>query len=225
MSEVMSDTSALLEVPNGVVTPKAHMNTAIQISRPLLRRAAKKVLEGKLGYLVEIDEASSRPDGARLVARAAQGTLRIAVRTGLSRRMRATRNEDGRWRTLSDADLVVVAVPAWHRSDAVEVLGFSPQSVLDALNVAFERAPHETAPGAPVILALDEKVRNSRRSMPAGLKSQALWSYVLPIQDPALAHPAEAIFGDGFVERVKREFAQIVGVDVEKVIVEFKIIA
>src|SRR5688572_21967942 len=95
-----------------------------KIPRALLRRAAWAVLE-KLGYRVEADEKRQGvAPGARLLATKGNRTSRVAVRTSHSRRVRLMPRSDGNWRTVSDVDLVVVAVPAYRKSTAIEVLGF-----------------------------------------------------------------------------------------------------
>jgi hypothetical protein len=196
------------------------------ITRPFLRTAAQAVLEKKLGYRVEIDaQRQGVAPGARLLATQGDRTFSVAVRTSLSRRVRLMPRDDGYWRTVSDVDLVVVAVPAYRNSSAIEVLGFEASAMIERFNAALKTLPSSSAADLPVVIAIDEKTRRGSRNVPADLKSAALWHYVLPLSAPLLLDIANSQSRKGFVERVKREFAQLNGVDVSKVAVEFKIIS
>ena len=139
-------------------------------------------------------------------------TEEVAVRTNASRRVRGVRRDDGLGRTLSDVDFVDVAVPARDPANSVEVLGFSPQTIIDRLDATLKQLPKNSARDEPVIVALDDKVRSDART--AGLKSSAKWQHILSIDDPLLKEAATEETSEGFVQRVKREFAELNGVDV-----------
>jgi hypothetical protein len=201
--------------------------TKSTIPRPLLRKAAAVVLETKLGYRVELDVGGRGvAPGARLLATKGSKTEYVAVRSAASRRIRAVRRDDGHWRTFPDVDLVVVAVPARSKANAIEVLGFKSGKIIECFDAAVKELPGATPYDEPVIVALDEKVRSGARTVPAGLKASAEWHHIVAIDDPFLKEVtnAESSAG-GFVERVKREFAELNGVDVSKVAVEFKILS
>jgi hypothetical protein len=198
---------------------------ATKLTRSLLRKAASVTLETECGYRVDVEEnRQGVAQGARLIATKGSDRLRVAVRTSLSRRIRLMRRGDGAWRTISDVDLVVVAVPADRRSTAIEVLGFVPDDIIKAFDIALENLRTRDA-GFPVVVALDDKTRRGATNSAAGLKMKAKWKYILPLDAPALREPTEAETGAQFIERVKREFAQRNGVDVSTVIVEFHIVA
>ena len=196
----------------------------IGIDRAILRRAAWVALEMECGYRVEVDERRQGvAAGARLLATKGSRTSRVAVRTSLTRRVRLMPRGDGSWRTVSDVDLVVVAVPAYRKSTAIEVLGFEPETMIGRFNAALKSLAGGSATDLPVVVALDEKTRRGSRNVPADLKSAALWHHVLPLNAPLLLDVASSQSQKGFVERVKREFAELNGVDASKVTVEFKI--
>ena len=198
----------------------------IAITRALLRRAAWAVLEKDRGYRVEADDPRQGvAPGARLIASKDSETLSVAVRTSLSRRVRLMPRDDGSWRTVSEAELVVVAVPAYRKSTAIEVLGFEPKKMIGRFNAALKSLPGGSKSDLPVVIALDEKTRRGSRNVPADLKSAALWHHVLPLNAPLLLDVASSQSQKGFVERVKREFAELNGVHASKVTVEFKILS
>ena len=193
-----------------------------KLTRTLLRKAASVVLETECGYRVDADEIRQGvAQGARLIAIKGSQSLRVAVRTSLSRKIRLMRRDDGEWRTIPDVDLVVVAVPADRRSTAIEVLGFKPDDITKSFNAALEGLKTKRDAGFPVVVALDEKTR--RGAAAAGLKTKAIWKHVLPLDAPTLREATKAETGAEFINRVKREFAERNGVDVSMVIVEFRI--
>ena len=178
--------------------------------------------ETECGYRVDADEIRQGvAQGARLIAIKGSQSLRVAVRTSLSRKIRLMRRDDGEWRTIPDVDLVVVAVPANRRSTAIEVLGFKPDDITKSFNAALEGLKTKRDAGFPVVVALDEKTR--RGAAAAGLKTKAIWKHVLPLDAPTLREATKAETGAEFINRVKREFAERNGVDVSMVIVEFRI--
>ena len=76
---------------------------------------------------------------------------------------------------------------------------------------------------SPVFIALDPSDKGPAPKVTSGLKTRAKWRISVPLDAaPVDKHVA---FAGSFVERVKREFAELTGVDVCKVIVEFRIIA
>jgi hypothetical protein len=195
------------------------------IPRSLLRIAAAVVLENKLGYRVEAHvPGRGVSPGVRLLATKGSKTEDVAVRSDASRRVRGVRRDDGRWRTFPDVDLVVVAVPARDKANSIEVLGFSPQTIMECLDATLKGLPKNRPHDEPVVIALDKKVRSGARTVPSGLKASAMWQHVLSVDDPLLKN-VKTESSEGFVQRVKREFAELNGVDVSKVLVEFKIIS
>jgi ABC-type Fe3+-hydroxamate transport system substrate-binding protein len=195
-----------------------------KLTRALLRKAAGVVLETECGYRVEVDEIRQGvAQGARLIAIKGAQTLRVAVRTSLSRKIRLMRRDDGAWRTIPDVDLVVVAVPADRKSTAIEVLGFKPDDIIKSFDAALESLETKRDAGFPVVVALDEKTR--RGVAAAGLKTKAIWKYFLSLDAPALGEATKAETGAEFINRVKREFAERNGVNVSMVVVEFRLVA
>jgi hypothetical protein len=195
-----------------------------KLTRALLRKAAGVVLETECGYRVDADEIRQGvAQGARLIASKGAQTLRVAVRTSLSRKIRLMRRDDGAWRTIPDVDLVVVAVPADRTSTAIEVLGFKPDDIIKSFDAALESLETKRDAGFPVVVALDQKTR--RGTAAAGLKTKAIWTHVLPLDAPTLREATKAETGAEFINRVKREFAERNGVDVSMVAVEFRVLA
>jgi hypothetical protein len=196
------------------------------ISRSRLRKAAAVVLESKLGYRVEPAVGGRGvTSGARLLATKGSKTERVAVRSDASRRLRGVRREDGRWRTFPDVDLIVVAVPARGKANTIEVLGFSPRTVMEFMDATLKELSRNAPYDEPVIVALDGRTRSGAPTALSGLKSSAKWQHILSTDDPLLKEAIRSDTPEGFIQRVKREFAELNGVDVSKVAVEFKIIS
>ena len=201
----------------------AMIGNPAKLTRPLLRKAASVILETECGYRVDADQIRQGvAQGARLIAIKGSQSLRVAVRTSLSRKIRLMRRDDGAWRTIPDVDLVVIAVPADRSSTAIEVLGFKPDDIIKSFDVALQSLKTKRDAGFPVVVALDEK---TRRGAAAGLKTKAIWKYVLPLDAPTLREASKAETGAEFINRVKREFAERNGVDVSMVVVEFRVVS
>jgi hypothetical protein len=71
---------------------------------------------------------------------------------------------------------------------------------------------------SPIFIALDHQLDDSDE-LCSNLKKKSSWSMMVPLKPQRTA--AEGL---GFVERVKREFAELNGVDISKVLVNFQII-
>jgi hypothetical protein len=147
----------------------------------------------------------------------------VAVRTSLARELGFARRPEGSWVTLPNVDEVVVAVPSAEEVDDAEVLAFDAHTLIEAFDVALA-AQKKNGPGlfstAPVFIALD-----GESSATSGLKGKAKWRLVIPRSALSARRKENASATEGFVDRVKREFAEMNGVDVSKVVIEFKIIA
>jgi hypothetical protein len=196
-----------------------------KLTRALLRKAAGVILETECGYRVDVDEIRQGvAPGARLIAVKGAQKLRVAVRTSLSRKIRLMRRNDGKWRTIQDVDLVVVAVPADRGATAIEVLGFKRDDFIEIFDAALQSLKANRDAGFPVVVALDEKTKHGSAAA-AGLKTKAIWKHVLPLDAPTLREATKAETGAEFINRVKREFAERNGVDVNMVVVEFRVVS
>lgn len=186
-----------------------------------LRRAARKALAAQ-GYSGLEPVAGAA--GARLECRKDGASVLAMVRTSANRAVGWMRDEAGDWRGLAEAGLVVVAtLDDEAKPTKAEVYGFAPATLragLDAmLKVRLARAP-ELAKTAPVFVYLDDR----KPSLPPGIKPQALWTTTLPLTPGQPAAPsAKAAAKSGFADRVREQFARMMGVPVDKVVVEFRV--
>jgi hypothetical protein len=197
----------------------------MELTRALLRQAAGIVLETECGYRVDADGIRQGvAQGARLIATKGAQKLRVAVRTSLTRKIRLMRRNDGKWRTIPDVDLVVIAVPADRPATAIEVLGFRPDDMIQAFDAALQILKSNRDAGFPVVVALDEKTKHGAATA-AGLKAKAIWKHILPLDAPTLRKATKAETGVEFINRVKTEFAARNGVDASMVVVEFRVVS
>lgn len=202
-----------------------HIPTGIAEERPLkmritktqLRACARTALEERRGYSVKVDKGQGFVPGARLTAIKGTKELKVAVRTSLDREIGLMRDQDGNWRTIPKVAMVVVAVPAVDDPALVEVFGFDPKILKREFDAALaaqrERHP-DLSHKAPIFVSLDKV-----SGVISGLKRKKEWREVLPINSVSPQRNATI----GFIERVKREFAELMGVDVSKVTVDFHI--
>jgi hypothetical protein len=145
-----------------------------------------------------------------------------AVRTSLARELGFARRPKGSWVTLPNVDEVVVVVPSADEVDDAEALAFDAQILIEAFDAALAAQKKDRLglfSTAPVFIALDGDL-----SVTSGLKRKAKWRMVIPRSALSSRRKVNAST-NAFVDRVKREFAEMNGVDVSKVVIEFKIIA
>lgn len=130
-----------------------------------------------------------------------------------------------RWRTAHAVDLVLAVVPA-QTGDAFEVLAFESETLIGAFDEAWqalERAGRSLSFEIPVFIPLDRIARKNVGHEIANLKDSAIWKVVFSAKDVEAAtssHDTEAL-----IERFKREFAEMIGVEVAKIVVEVRIVS
>jgi hypothetical protein len=172
--------------------------------------------------LVKVDKGQGFVPGARLTAIKGATEIKVAVRTSLDREIGLMRDHDGNWRTIPKVAMVVVAVPAVDDPASVEVFGFDPKVLKRefdaALAAQLERHP-DLSHKAPIFVSLDKVSGKAKSGVISGLKTKRQWREVLLLNSVSPQGDATV----GFIERVKREFAELMGVDVSKVTVDFHI--
>jgi hypothetical protein len=194
-----------------------------KVKKSILRECARLALEQR-GFSVEVITGAGIVHGARLRATKGSHQRDVAVRTSLDREVGLTRHSDGRWATIPRMDEVIVVVPSMDDANAAEVLSFASNAIVGAFDAALEARQREKpdfSPKSPIFVALDEVPR--RHPSESGLKAKAQWHTVLPLTSvsrPRLSQTGSAV---GFIERVRQEFAELHGVDVSNVTVEFRI--
>jgi hypothetical protein len=190
-----------------------------KIRKRHLRECARVALEGR-GLRVEMKTGAGIVPGARLRTFHGSEAREIAVRTSLDREVGFNRHPDGRWITIPTVDEIVVAVPSTEDPSSAEVLSFDREVVIDACNAALsaqKRQYPELSHKAPIFIALDTSDKGRSSKVASGLTAKAKWRISIPlgtVRTPRV---------ESFIERVKREFADLNGVDVSRVVVEFTI--
>jgi len=190
----------------------------MRITKIRLRECARAALEQRRGYSVAVEKGQGFVPGVRLTAHKGAKEIKVAVRTSSDREIGLTRDRKGNWRTIPKVAMVVVAVPAIDDPASVEVFGFDPKVLKREFDAAlaaqlkrYPDLPHKV----PIFVSLD-KVSGKAKS---GLKTKSEWREVLLLNSVGPRGDATV----GFIERVKREFAELTGVDVSKVTVDFHI--
>jgi hypothetical protein len=193
----------------------------MRITRSQLRACARAALERR-GYLVKINKGQGFVPGTRLTAIKGAKEINVSVRTSLDREIGLLRDHEGNWRTIPKMAMVVVAVPVVGDPASVEAFGFDPKVLIREFDaaLAIQRRRHpDFSHKAPIFVPLDKASGKEKTELISGLKKKMLWREVLQLKFVKLQGDAAT----GFIERVKREFAELMGVDVSKVTVEFHI--
>lgn len=191
-----------------------------------LRECARIALQAR-GLRVQLRPGAGIVPGARLRTFLGADERQVAVRTSLGREVGFARNPDG-WATITKVDEVVVAVPSADDPDAAEVLGFDRKVLIEACDAALaarRKKYPKLSSSAPIFIAIDGAKAKAGRKQDAladlvDLKSKANWTTHVPLSAASEHRAAEP-----FIERVKREFAELNGVDVSKVVVVFKVVS
>lgn len=190
----------------------------VKLTKVLMRAAAEIALRDR-GYEIELVASPGVIPGARLKARKHGVDLQIAVRAASDRELGLVRDGNNRWKTIPRMDAVIAAAPAQGDRHHIEVYWFEAGELLQQFDQELARRLHhksDFSPKAPIFLPLDDR-EGERGPRQAGLKHLAKWN--------ALVQAASVAPVNSFVERVKREFAALNGVDVSRVEVKFRILA
>jgi hypothetical protein len=175
----------------------------------------------------EIREKTGRGilPGARLSASKGGETVEVSVKISPERLLGFSRKPNElTWRTLSSVDLVLTIVPSRSATGRLEVYCFEKSRLIEVFDRALDemrRAGRAPSYEMALFVPLDEPSRKNVGHSEAGLAQLALWT------DEVDSDHYQKHFASGqetFVERAKREFAKINGVDVSKVRVRFEII-
>lgn len=131
------------------------------------------------------------------------------------------RSDDGKWQTISDVDLVMVAVPSAPRG-GVDIYCFKCNALIKHFEKCLAARKRPLSLKAPVFVALDDRPLKNSTCIGAGLGKIASWQEsmlldeVSPISDKSV--------WDAFLDRVTRAAAKLIGVDAANISVEFRIV-
>ena len=201
----------------------------MKIRKEFLRESARLALAEQGYSRVEVTHGPGIVPGARLTAVKDEAPKLIVVRTSSDREVGLLRNEDGDWRTIPMADLILAAVPA-DDAAAADVFAFDRDVLLNVFNATVDvlekNKRNKSRFKAPVFVALDD-VKNSRTGrVHPGLKTRALWQVQIPLSRSALARASGSTGATRaeLIERLKQEMAEFAGVDISKIILEIRIV-
>ena len=191
----------------------------LPISKEILRDAAQLALRRR-GYEVKIYTAPGAAPGTRLIAVKEAEELRIAVRTSQRREVGIVQAAKGGWKTVSNVEQVLVAVPS-KSPDHVEVLCFDSEAFVGGLKDRLRKLDLRVEPNVPIFVPLDAVPLKGSAAGVSGLKTLALWGDEFETKE--LRRQSKAKQWDELIARVTRDIAAFVGVGPERVIVDFRI--
>jgi hypothetical protein len=196
----------------------------MRMSKEVLRGCARIVLEDD-GYQVSLKPGPGIVAGARLSIAKGSTIRTVAVRTSVDRDLGLVRRSDGQWRTIMRVGQVIVSTPSSNNPNNLDVFSFDPKLLMEIFDDAVKAKGDQRSDfRLPVFIALDDKESKSGSVLP-GLSARAQWRKTITPNEDMLRRTSQSRAGLGFIERVKREFAEINGVDVSKVVVDFRIVA
>jgi hypothetical protein len=197
----------------------------MRLRKQHLRECARAALEAR-GLRVERKPGQGIIPGARLRTFLGSKVSQVAVRTSLDREIGFARHPDGHWMTIPNVDEIVVAVPSDEDPSSAEVFGFERDVMIkccDAALAAREKGRAKISYKAPIFIALESNQRHPADPT-AGLKIKAKWRTLIPLAS-VTTESSSAESTESFVERVKREFAKLTGVDVSKITLEIRVVS
>jgi hypothetical protein len=201
----------------------------LKIGKEFLRESARLALAEKGYEQVEIAHGPGIVPGARLTALKEGSPVLIAVRTSSDREIGLLRNQNGAWRTIPKVDLVLAAVPA-NDAPAADVFAFDRDVLLNVFNatvdVTEKNKRTKSRFKAPIFIALDDVTNSRMGKIQPGLKAGARWQVQIPTSRSALpiASGKTPESHTQLIERLKRQVATSIGVDMSKVVLEIRII-
>jgi hypothetical protein len=189
-----------------------------------LRECGRLAIEKTSDPPPQIEEARGPGivPGARLRVTEGSNERTVAIRTSWDRQVGFARRPDGRWVTMPNVDEVLVVVPSAEEPDLAEVFSFDSHTLIEAFDAALaarKTKGQDLSRTAPIFVALE-----GESDVTSGLKSKAKPPLTISRSELLMRRRANRAAGEGFIDRVKREFAEMNGVEVSKVSVEFKII-
>ena len=190
------------------------------LRRRLYRSCAPVVLKVE-GYEVETDLRAGGIPPMRLMAKIEGRAVSMVIRTSLTRKLKGNRDAHGKWRTIPNCDEVLAIVPAYGDPGSIEALRFDSEKVIGALDAdlkALEERGSRIPLEQPVVLPLDGKRLSRSETVTPGLKRIAKWSKEFTLS--ALLQTAPNSPQNQSIERMKREFAALNGVDESQVVVD-----
>lgn len=191
------------------------------MTRDQLRTCARTALEQR-GYSASIHVVPRAASGARLIAVKGENRLTVAVRTSMKREAGFMRSPDGGWKTISNVDWVVVAVPSRSRGK-VDVYFFTSSELISFFEKCLSVHKHTLNSKSPVFVALDEKPTKKFACVGYGLTKIAFDEEHLTLHKTSAVGDDEV--WDTFVDRVTREAASLLGRRVDRVLLKFEILA
>lgn len=199
------------------------------MSRKLAKRELRRLAamaKQRQGYSIEDVGGRGIAPGARLQAKKGLFKTSIAVRTSHDRKVGLTRTETGKWRTVLKVEEVLVAAISRDNPNMVEVLCFKRSVLVRAFNrrVASDDELRRPRNGkySPVFIELDSNWKDEK-CIRSNLKKKAEWSRLLPLTLDTSGSASRMTVSE-VIDRAKRDYAVITGVDLADVVVEIRLI-
>ena len=197
------------------------------MSRKILKQELRRLAalsKQKKGF--EIVDVGGRGIGAGVRLRARKGLIRreIAVRTSDDRKVGLTRTPDGKWRTVSEVDEVLVAAISKNDPTTVEIFSFFAPDLMKAFDRllkhydGLQRGRGGKLP--PVFMSLDP-LKKDPDGIRSNLKGSAQPPEHFPLRIAAVSEVPATETMDEFTDRIVKEYAARVGADADNVTVEF----
>lgn len=222
------------------------MNEQKPSEAQVLRTCARLALE-KRGFFVRKKPGWGVVPGARLrIQLPGQAERTVVVRVSKKRRIGISRHQlTGKWFQVPSLDEVIVVSPSLHDPRVADVYGFDPGVLVQTFDVldALRNGPYTNNRelNFSIFVALDPQPGDEGNGSSSNLIRKACWVEKVSLPESPASTSVATVVGhdvpasaatssepktdhEGFIERVRREFAEINGVDVSKVIVNFHIV-
>jgi hypothetical protein len=168
----------------------------------------------------------------------------VIVRVSKKRRIGISRHQwSGNWFEVAGLHEVIIVSPSLYDPRVADVIGFDAGVLVKAFDEldTLRNGPYKKNRklNFPIFVALDPLPGDERNSSSSNLIEKRSWKAAVSLAEslattvpvvgdggpPRAATSSEPkVKHEGFIERVRREFAEINGVDVSKVIVNFHIV-
>jgi len=168
-----------------------------------VREAAVRLLEGKGYNVVDLSRGQGVPKLSRIAIRKDGRESAALIKTSTSGRISFTREQDGHYRFLRDAEYVIHVRPVLNDPTLVQVTMFDRQTVVEAFNANHKALVDHGMEHIPSWVNPEEE--KGWRQSGSGFGKKALWSEAVSLVSPATPSAIHAGVGG---QRFKLTIAQ-----------------
>ncbi|MER8425926.1 hypothetical protein [Mesorhizobium sp. M1403] len=176
------------------------------MNEKMAREAAVRLLEEKGNRVTDISKGQGVPKFSRILMQKDTSTLSCVIKTSTGGRISFTRDTDGSYKVLRDAEYVIHVRPAVNDPTMVRVTMFDRKTVVQAFDANHVALVEHKMEHMPSWVNPDEE--KGWRLTGSGFGRNALWSETVPLAPAAVDNTASATQANVADQPLKLTIAQ-----------------